>query len=73
MTEQVRFFEPTSRNDLRVVLANTTHEDTGYHAVVYVTQYGERRTLPWLTKTEADRRAVALRKRGYRVVCGPMD
>lgn len=70
---QVHFTAPVSAADLRVVLANTTREVTDYFGIVYQTQYGETREILWLTEDEANRRAVLLRKRGYRVVAGRMD
>lgn len=71
--ERVHFVAPTSTNDLRVVLSNATRATTDYFGIRYKTQYGESREILWLTADEAARRADALRKRGYRVVSGPMD
>lgn len=71
--ERVHFVAPTHAADLRLVLANTTRRANDNYGIAYRTQYGETREILWLTADEANRRAVALRKRGYRVVAGPMD
>lgn len=71
--QRVSFIAPTSDSDLRVVLSNASVTANADYAVVYKTQYGEVRTIPYLTAAEAERRAVALRRRGYRVVSGLMD
>lgn len=73
MIERVKFVEPTSANDLRVVMSNASAEDHGVYAVAYRTPYGESRVVSWLTASEALRRGAALRKRGYRVAVGLMD
>lgn len=73
MKTAVCFVEPVRNTDLRVVLANTTATVHDHFAICYKTQYGELRVVSWLTEAEANRRAGELRKRGYKVISGPMD
>jgi hypothetical protein len=71
--EKVHFTAPVSANDLRVVLSATTATEHADYGLAYKTQYGETRYVMWLTRSEASRRATALRRRGYKAVAGPMD
>lgn len=73
MRTAVHFVAPTHDADLRVVLSQATRANTDMFGIRYRTQYGESREILWLTEGEANRRAVALRERGYTVVSGRMD
>lgn len=71
--QRVSFIPPVSSSDLRVVLSNVSARDHDTYGIAYKTQFGETRVVSWLTEAEANRRAVALKARGYVVVVGPMD
>lgn len=66
------FTAPVRSADLRLVLSQHSAASHDHHQLVYSTGFGERRTIQWLTKADAHRRAQILRRRGYTVAVSTM-